>query len=72
MTTDIQSHIDALADCLRLNGVKLDTVKAKLMEHAYIVGLVTAFGGVHKIPPAIALCAMSGRSITTLNQKPQV
>lgn len=72
MTTDIQTHIDELAACLKLNGVKLGSVEAKLMAAAYLTGVATAMGGTAKLPPAMVFCGMSGRSITTLNTKPQV
>lgn len=68
---EIQTYIDELAGLLTRSDVKLGSVKAQLMETAFLTGAATALGGVHKLPPAVVMCGMSGRSVTTLNTKPQ-
>lgn len=66
-----QTYIDELAGLLSRSNVKLGSVKAQLMEVSFLSGAAIALGGVHKLPPAVVMCGMSGRSITTLNLKPQ-
>lgn len=66
--TTIAQHIAVIERLFRDNAIKPETVKAKLVEHAYVAGLISAHGSLADIPPAIAMCAMAGRSILTLKE----
>lgn len=68
---EIQNLIDELAGLLSRSNVKIGSVKAQLMETAFLTGAAVALGGLAKLPPAVVMCGMSGRSIGTLNTKPQ-
>lgn len=64
---EITSLISDLRTFATREGVRPNTVKSRLVEAAFIAGVASAKGGAHKLPPAVLLCAMSGRSILTLD-----
>lgn len=65
---EITQLISDLRTLIMREGVKPNTVKSRLVESAFIAGVASAKGGAHKLPPAVLLCAMSGRSILTLDE----
>lgn len=67
MTEDIKNIIATLRTFNTSQGLKPETVKTRLAELAFLSGYATAKGGNHKLPPAVLLCAMSGRSVLTLD-----
>lgn len=68
---EITNLIADLRTLLVRESIKLDiiTVKSRLVESAFIAGVASAKGGAHKLPPAVLICAMSGRSILTLDNE---
>lgn len=67
-TPEITQLISDLRTLIMREGVKPNTVKSRLIEAAFIAGVASAKGGAHRLPPAVLLYAMSGRSILTLDE----
>lgn len=67
ITLTLESAIASLEKYLDFNKIKPNTIKAKQIEHAFIVGLATAVGE-SNVPPIIMMCVMSGRSILTMKE----
>lgn len=67
-TPEITNLVTDLRTLLVRESVKPNTVKSRLVESAFIAGVASAKGGAHRLPPAVLLCAMSGRSILTLDE----
>lgn len=68
-TPEITNLITDLRTLITREGVRSNTVKSRLVEAAFIAGVASAKGGAHKLPPAVLICAMSGRSILTLDDE---
>lgn len=63
---EITNLISDLRTLITREGARPNTVKSRLVESAFIAGVAAAKGGAHRLPPAVLLCVMSGRSILTL------